>query len=492
MAGFMSRLRRLLDRAERMTDPLDAALGDWLEHRICNHHRRRLRRLGRERALEPPPGLWVEGDPPVRNGNRVEILVDGEEALARLERDLLGAREHVHLTGWFFSPEFRLRAGGPPLRDLLAEVAERADVRVLAWAGSPLPLFRPWRRDVREASAELTDGSGVRMALDSYNRPMHCHHEKTAVIDGRVAWVGGIDLTTLGGDRLDATGHPPRRGLGWHDAAARIEGPAVADVAAHFRLRWQEEAGERLREPTPPEAAGDVALQVVRTVHEGRYGHLPRGDFRILEGYVRALESAERLIYLESQFLWSPEIVALLRRKLERPPHPDFRLVIVLPAKPKNGRDDTHGQLAELAAADDPPDRRMLACTLYQAGGEQHPVYVHAKIGIVDDRWLTIGSANLNEHSLFNDTEQNVVVCDEWLARETRLRLWAEHLGLSPEEVAGNPAVLVDERWRPIAHEQRRRLDRGEPLTRSLVLLPGVSHRAKRLVGPLQSFVVDG
>ncbi|HZE06736.1 MAG TPA: phospholipase D-like domain-containing protein, partial [Solirubrobacteraceae bacterium] len=212
---------------------------------------------------------------------------------------------------------------------------------------------------------------------------------------------------------------------------------------------------------------------------------------RILEAYVRALRSAQRLIYLENQFLWSPEIVAVLRSKLARPPHPDFRLVIVLPAKPNNGADDTHGQLADLAAADEPP-HRMLACTLYQAGGEQNPVYVHAKIGIVDDRWMTIGSANLNEHSLFNDTELNAVIFDQPLARQTRLRLWAEHLDLPLEEVAGDPARVVDERWRPLANEQRRRLDGGERLTHSLVLLPGVSHRAKRLVGPLQSFMVDG
>jgi PLD-like domain len=70
--------------------------------------------------------------------------------------------------------------------------------------------------------------------------------------------------------------------------------------------------------------------------------------------------------------------------------------------------------------------RRFLACTLYaRAGSLVDPVYVHAKVGIVDDRWLTVGSANLNEHSLFNDTEMNVVTHDPGLARATRLRLWA-------------------------------------------------------------------
>ena len=92
-------------------------------------------------------------------------------------------------------------------------------------------------------------------------------------------------------------------------------------------------------------------------------------------------------------------------------------------------------------------------------------LYVHAKIGIVDDVWLTVGSANLNEHSFFTDTEMNVVTCDSRVARETRLRIWAEHLERSVEEVSGEPARLVDGMWRPIAGEQLERRRRGKPQT---------------------------
>ena len=137
---------------------------------------------------------------------------------------------------------------------------------------------------------------------------------------------------------------------------------------------------------------------------------------------------------------------------------------------------------------------RFLACCLYQRGGDDaRPVYVHAKIGIVDDRWLTIGSANLNEHSLFNDTEVNLVSCEPELARATRERLWAEHLELPLDEVRGRePAELVDESWYPIAEAQLDRRNRGEPLTHCLVRLPGASRRSRRLLGPLQGLVVDG
>jgi phosphatidylserine/phosphatidylglycerophosphate/cardiolipin synthase-like enzyme len=82
-------------------------------------------------------------------------------------------------------------------------------------------------------------------------------------------------------------------------------------------------------------------------------------------------------------------------------------------------------------------------------------VYVHAKVGIGDDRWLTLGSANLNAHSFFSDSEVNVVSCDAALARDTRLRLWATHLEHDIDQVAGDPSTVVDELWRPIAAEQR-------------------------------------
>jgi phosphatidylserine/phosphatidylglycerophosphate/cardiolipin synthase-like enzyme len=207
---------------------------------------------------------------------------------------------------------------------------------------------------------------------------------------------------------------------------------------------------------------------------------------------VRALRSAQSFIYLENQFLWSPEITTLLREKLEKPPRDSFRMVLVLPVKPNSGGDDTRGALAELIAADNGRGR-LLACTLYARHGRlSDAIYVHAKVGIVDDRWLTIGSANLNEHSLFNDTEMNVVCHDPDVVRATRLRLWAEHLELGEEAIRGDPEAVVDAHWRPIAEEQLTRRQAGQSLTHRLVELPHLSRRSERLLGPLQGLLVDG
>jgi phosphatidylserine/phosphatidylglycerophosphate/cardiolipin synthase-like enzyme len=345
---------------------------------------------------------------------------------------------------------------------------------------------------VRGVLHALTSGTKIEAVPDPKERPLHCHHEKICVIDDRVAFVGGIDLTTEAGDRFDSSAHRARGELGWHDAASLVRGPAVRDVATHFAQRWQDLTGEKLPEPKVQPPTGDVEVQVVRTVPERVYESIPGGDFRILESYVRALRSAERLIYLENQFLWSSEVVTILLDKIANPPSDKFRLVLLLPANPNDGSDDTRGQLADLIEADDGAGR-VLACTV-RAVGELGPcpVYVHAKIGIVDDRWLTLGSANLNEHSLFNDSEVNIVTCDAGLARDTRLRLWAEHLERSEQEVSSDPVQVVDELWKPIAKEQYERREQGLPPTHRLCLLPGVSRRSRRLLGPLQGLLVDG
>jgi phosphatidylserine/phosphatidylglycerophosphate/cardiolipin synthase-like enzyme len=473
---------------------VEAWLGDKLTDQIRAHHRRRLRRLGWGRALDPPAGGWADGEPPPRPGNSVELLVDGAAALPAIADALQRATSHVHVTGWYFSPDFALRRDGEPLvlRNLLSELAERVDVRVLAWAGAPLPLFHPSRREVRRMREQLVGGTRIRCALDAHERPMHCHHEKTIVVDDRVAFVGGIDLTTEAGDRYDTSRHAARATLGWHDATARIEGPAVADVADHFRMRWQAVVGESLPAVTPPEPAGDLEVQVVRTVPERVYAAVRRGQFRILESYIRAFRAAQRFVYLENQFLWSPEVAEVLLDKIANPPSPDFRLLLVLPSKPNNGNDDTRGVLAELIDADRDAGR-VLACTLYARSGElSDPIYVHAKIGIVDDAWLTVGSANLNEHSLFNDTEMNVVLRDPALAARTRTALWSEHLELPADKIPADPVAAIDTLWKPICEEQLHRRLHGEPLTHRLVRLPHVSRRTSRALGPLTGLFVDG
>jgi phosphatidylserine/phosphatidylglycerophosphate/cardiolipin synthase-like enzyme len=472
---------------------LGRKVAEGIEASVRARHRRRLRGVGWEHALDAEGNGYAGTGAPPRPGNDLEVLIDGAAALPAMAEELARAESHVHVMGWYLSPHLQLTRGDNPviLRNLLAELAERIPVRVLLWGGAPVRLFRPSRTDVRLMREDLGGKTKVSCEVDSCVGPLHCHHEKVLLIDDRVAFVGGMDLTLDAGDPYDTPQHVARGRVGWHDAAVRLRGPAVVDVAEHFRLRWEATKDEPLAPPDVPEEAGDVEVQVVRSVRDGIFEKLPRGDYSLLESYTAALRSAEKLVYLENQFLWSPEIVGILADKLRDPPSDDFRILLLLPAEANDGADVSCGQVAALIEADD-GNARFLACTLYaRALALSDLIYVHSKIGIVDDRWLTIGSANLNTHSLFNDTELNVVTLDPRLARETRLRLWSEHLERPGTEIDGDPTDVFERYWEPISEEQLERMETGRPLTHRLVKLPGVSGRHRRVLGPILGHVYD-
>ena len=397
-----------LERVERWT-------GDTVSAQIRRHHRRRLRRIGWEHALDPPAGGWA-GRAAVRQGNSLELLVDGAEALPRIA-DELEARARTSTspagTSRPTSPS-RGTASRSILRNLLAE-SRGADRRPGAGVGRARRCRSSGPRAARcgQMRERLTRDTRIQCALDAHERPMHCHHEKTIVIDDRLAFVGGIDS--------DLRSRRPLR----HERARRARQRRLAR-----RLRADRRArGRGRRRPLPPALArglrriasarrsratpaGDVELQIVRTVPEKIYRRLPRGDFSILESYVRALAAAERLIYIENQFLWSPEIAAVLATSCVTRRTPTSGWCSSLPAKPNNGGDDTRG----VARGAHRGRRRAAGCSPARStrGWARSPIRSTStpRLAIVDDRWLTIGSANLNEHSLFNDTEMNLVTHD--------------------------------------------------------------------------------
>lgn len=132
---------------------------------------------------------------------------------------------------------------------------------------------------------------------------------------------------------------------------------------------------------------------------------------------------------------------------------------------------------------------RFLALTL-QSMDAAHAVYVHIKVAVVDDHWLTIGSANLNTHSLFNDTEVNLIVRDPDVARSTRERLCQEHTG--QKTVGDNPVRFIDEVHAPLAKEQSRRAASDLGPTAKVRLLDHVTRRSDLVLVPLSSVLVDG
>ncbi len=447
------------------------------------HRRRPHRHIKRRKpGGRMPPGQWWSGDDrwyergfPPRRHNDLRPLIDGQEAFEAMLGAVKGAEHYVYIAGWALTPSFAFDRGqGPPspeslLTRVLAEVSARVPVKILVWSGSTF-LFQPSKRLTTQARDELLRvAPRVDVRLDGKARPTHCHHQKAIVVDGRIGFVGGLDLTTLEGDRWDVPGHPLRFGRGWHDVALAIRGEAAADLEANFAQRWEAVTGERDLPHRDPALDPDwqTPCQIVRTIPRRTYPFARGGEFGIAHAYQTAIVRARKFIYLENQYLWSPEIVEALIKAMRRNDHGDFRIVLVLPAEADFGKYDNDKQVERLREAD--AGRGIFhAYSLYSGGAaagplgfSYRPVYVHGKVAIIDDEWYTVGSANLNGRGLATDTEMNAQVIDPEGARDLRLRLWAEHLGSTVDDLAGrDPVELIDGLWAECAAKVEEIIDR--------------------------------
>ena len=407
---------------------------------------------------------WYASDFPPRERNCLTPLPHGDQYFAELLAALQSARERVTIAGWCLTPLIALdRAGDGTaslLADVLREVSARAEVYVLLWAGAPA-LFEPnmhYSKNVRDILRERAPR--VRCALDQRAPFSHDHHQKAVTVDGRVAFVGGMDLSTFQGDRWDTADHELRFGPNWHDVQMRLQGAVVEDVETNFCERWNAVTGDQLHglPCPPPEPGWTTPAQIVRTVPKGFYPFAPDGQFGIRHSILAAIRSAERFVYLENQYIWAPDVVEALCQAMDRHRAAPFRIVMVLPARAYAGRYDNDQHVRQLREAD--AGRGIFeAYTPYahgpgigRTGYAYLPIYVHAKVGIVDDTWVSVGSANLNRRGLATDTEMNVQAIDGFLARGLRVQLWAEHLGMSHDAVeAADPVELIDHQWKDVS-----------------------------------------
>jgi phosphatidylserine/phosphatidylglycerophosphate/cardiolipin synthase-like enzyme len=214
-------------------------------------------------------------------------------------------------------------------------------------------------------------------------------------------------------------------------------------------------------QPPDPDVAGPCAVQVLRTYPSIRPGYpfAPKGERSVARGYAKALRRARRLVYLQDQYMWSPHIARLLAAALRH--QPELHIVIVVPRHPDvDGRfalpPNQVGRLEALAVCRQAAPDRIHVFDLENHAG--NPVYVHAKVAVIDDVWAACGSANLNRRSWSHDSELTVSVIDgdrdervpadpaglgdgaRRFARNLRLELMREHLDRAP----GDDADLVD------------------------------------------------
>ena len=404
--------------------------------------------------------------------DRMAVLMDSAAYFAAIKAAMLGARRSIHLLGWAFDPATRLTpdeegegvAAGPFLRDL-ALARPELDVRVLIWK-SALPIaasqhFFPHR------ARRCFEGTPVHFRLDASVPLGACHHQKVLVIDDALAFCGGGDI---GADRWDSQAHKddePRRTMPWgerhgprHEVMAMVDGPAARLLGELVRERWRRACGEAPPKPAAAKPDRDPWLDFVTPEFEARDIALARTepDWRdrpevceIERLHMASIAAAQRLIYLENQYLTSPLVAEALARRLAEPDGPEVVIVSTAVAPSWFDRmtmDRTRSRVLERLKAADRHGRFRAFCPHTRQG---RPIIVHSKVTIIDDRLLRIGSANLNNRSMGFDTECDLVVdaggeaADAGARAEVarvRARLIGHFLGRQGEDFAAAYAEL--------------------------------------------------
>lgn len=416
-------------------------------------------------------------------GNTVQLLPHGDAYFGELARELAatGPGDLVLVAGWRMDADQRLGPRTTVAHALAASARRGALVRGLVWRSHP-----SWTIGSRAQNLQVArhvNRAGGQVLLDHRIRSLGSHHQKFIVIrhPGNpaqdVAFVGGLDLARSRNDDLEHGGDPLRREFAaaygptpaWHDVQVAVRGPAVRDVEEVFRERWSDPAPmtrlpwhrvhdalsglpqrtDPLPAPLPaPPGRGQARVQLLRTYPRRRaegYPFAPDGEFSVARGFVKAMEQARHLVYIEDQYLWSAEVGRILDAALRRAP--DLRILAVCPRYPDQEGllkvpPSLLGQGLALRTLSPRVRDRVTLLDLENAAG--WPVYVHAKLCVIDDVWACVGSANLNRRSWTHDSELSVAVLDDCFdgtdvgaddrrsrpfARELRLRLMREHLG---------------------------------------------------------------
>ncbi len=473
-------------------------------------------------------------------------LIHGATYFARLHEELtaLQAGDRVWFTDWRGDGDERLTADGPTIGELLAQLAEAGvEVRGLIWRSHGERISAPMSNRSNELLSRQINDAGGEVLLDQRVRLFGCHHQKLVVIRRRddaskdVAFVGGIDLSHGRRDDADHAGDPqavdmdPRYGKQppWHDAAMELRGPVVADVLELFAERWNDphpldhrtpyrmllqRLADMPRHPEPlpetappPPPAGPHAVQLLRTygVKHPPFPFAPGGERSVARAYTKAFSQARSLIYIEDQYLWSSEVADGIAAALEQ--NRDLNVIAVVPRYPDSdgrlgGPPKRVGQLRAIEGMRRVAPDRFGVFNLENKAGT--PIYVHAKICIIDDTWFTIGSDNFNRRSWTTDSELTCAVIDtsagsdasRSLAHSLRRELWGEHLGVDQNDPQlQDPAAGLD-LWKATADalDQWHKTGRGSDRPRGQVRRhnpQGVSRLQRIWANPVNRLLID-
>ncbi len=365
----------------------------------------------------------------VATATRAAVLVDTGTYYDAAMEAMTKARRSIHFLNWAFEPDTRMRPkpgdrrGDESIAHFLKGLAEaepNLDIRILCWQ-SALPVAAT-QKFFPIVDRGVFAGSRVKFVLDGELPLAACHHQKAIVVDDNVAFCGGADI---GQDRWDTSRHlddDPRRErargrrdryyTSRHEVMALVDGPAAAAVGDLFRRRWRRCTGEAL-EPPAPEPPTAWPSGVERLFEQARVG-LSRTEpaWRGASGvrecealHLAGIASAKSCIYMENQYFTSELMARALGARLAEPGGPDVVLVSTTRSPSyfdQNTMDPTRSRFIEKLKAADRFGRFEIYSPVTALGRD---IIVHAKVTIIDNVLVRVGSANMNSRSFGFDTE---------------------------------------------------------------------------------------
>jgi phospholipase D1/2 len=453
--------------------------------------------------LVPNRNVWC-----IAHAHRFAVLLDAAAFFGAVRQAAIKARRSIAIMGWDLDSRTRLvgetgeaHDGYPlelaPFLGALVQERPQLHVYLLLWDYSV--LYAAERESFPLLSLQWKTPPRVQFSLDDDVPAGSSQHQKLVVIDDCLAFSGGLDLTSRRWDtskhelhnpgRVDHGGRPYRP---FHDVQAMADGDAARALAGIVKQRWWRATAE----PLPPAEVFDdlwpaEVLPDFTDVNVGiaRTQPVMAGSREIREVeqlFVDSIDAAERSIYIENQFFTSNALANRLAQRMRE--RPDLEVLLVGPqtydswieAKTmRNGRIRFMRTLAEGGVA----DRVRLLYPHINNTTSSTNTMVHSKVMIVDDRFLRVGTANLNNRSMGTDTECDLAIEARTEAERAAIasvasRLLADHCGTSPTEVlhllasgrrlidvaqalsgAGHSLRLIDD-GEPEAHEFARYLER--------------------------------
>ena len=325
-------------------------------------------------------------------GNRVTLLFDGPQTFGAMSAAIASATRSINLETYIFDQD----ALGLKFADLLI-ARQKAGVQVdilydcVGTLGTPQGFFDR----MSEAGIRLCPFHPVnplaRLGRWRINRR---DHRKLMVVDGRIGFTGGANISGTYGHGSLFRRKSGRTALGWRDTNLRLEGPAVADLQQLFATTWRREDPQGREPNCDLPADGPAGDQTVRVVGSG-----PGGDFEIYRAYLLAMAQANRTIHLTSAyFVPDPQIVKALLAAAARGVEVQIILTTLTDSSLVQHASQAHYQ--ELLAG---------GVHLFQLDSS----VLHAKTAVIDGHWSTVGSTNLDLRSFLHNLEVNVIVLGE-------------------------------------------------------------------------------